>query len=251
MITDRPITDFKCLTFDCFGTLVDWESGIYNALSPLRDQLPQDHPQRDRIALLKAFTEHEGTYQRAHPNDLYHVVLSAAYGNHAKEIGVTTDEEDKTRFGMGVGDWPVYPDTIDALKRLQKTYKLVILSNVDRDSFSRTLKQQFPDLTFDAIYTAEEIGSYKPDLRNFRYLIEHCETDLGVAKADIIHTAYALKHDITPATKAGLVSCYIERGESYPNAIGGTLEEHKHEALFTWSYKNMKGMADGVEAASK
>ena len=247
MAGSRPITDFKALTFDCFGTLVDWETGIFDGLEPLRRQLPADHPYQDRLTLLKGFTQLEGTVQRSRPNDLYHAVLSASYGDLANELGLQTSEEDKTRFGMGVGEWPVYPDTIDALQRLQKHFKLVILSNVDKDSFSRTLAKQFPGFTFDAIYTAEEIGSYKPDLKNFQYLIDHCDSDLGVKKDGIIHTAYALKHDLTPAKDIGLTNCWIERGENYESAIGGKLEDFRETVNFSWRFKNMKAMADYVD----
>ncbi|KAL6694558.1 HAD-like domain-containing protein [Trichoderma pleuroticola] len=252
MATTRPITSFKALTFDCYGTLVDWESGIYNNLQPLNQQLADSHPlKNNRLGLLKALVRHEGLVQTANPTYLYHAVLAAAYDNLAAELGVSADEEAKSTFGFGVGDWAIYPDTLDALKRLHKHFKLVILSNVDLDSFKRTLEKQFQGFPFDAIYTAQEIGSYKPDLNNFRYLIEHCEKDLGVEKGDILHTAQSLHHDHVPAAQIGLTSVWIERGEEVESVMGGDPEAYADRVSYSWKFTNMKEMADAVDAAAK
>ncbi|KAK0759614.1 hypothetical protein N5P37_007802 [Trichoderma harzianum] len=252
MATTRPITSFKALTFDCYGTLVDWESGIYNNLQPLNQRLANSHPlKNNRLGLLKALVRHEGLVQTANPTYLYHAVLAAAYGNLAAELGVSADEEAKSKFGFGVGDWAIYPDTLDALKRLHKHFKLVILSNVDLDSFKRTLEKQFQGFPFDAIYTAQEIGSYKPDLNNFRYLIEHCEKDLGVEKGGILHTAQSLHHDHVPAAQIGLTSVWIERGEEVESVMGGDPEAYADRVSYSWKFTNMKEMADAVDAAAK
>lgn len=246
--TDRSLTDFNCLSFDCYGTLVDWEGGIYKELAHLYTQLSDDHPLRhDRLSLLRAFIKNEGIVEFANPKALYKEILAQTYGRLAKELGVVASEADKAKFGSGVADWPIYPDTVDALKRLQEHFKLVILSNVDNDNFQRTLKQQFKDLKFDAIYTAENIGSYKPDARNFEYLITHCEEDLGVKSGNIIHVAQALYHDHVPATAAGLATAWIERGEDVPSAIGGNPEDLGDRVSFSWRFKNMGEMADAFQ----
>lgn len=251
MKTSRPITSFACLTFDCFGTLVDWEGGIYKALQPLVQQLSESHPLRsDRLATLKVFIKHEGLVQQARPKDLYRDVLAAAYGNLAEELGVQVTEDEKKRFGGSVGDWPVFPDTVEALKRLHKHFKLVILSNVDTESFKRTLTDQLTGIDFDAIYTAQEIGSYKPDLNNFDYLISHVEKDLGVKKEDIIHTAQSLHHDHVPAKQAGLVSAWIERGQDVESVMGGDPQDYADKVSYTWHFKTMAEMADAVDAAA-
>lgn len=250
--TERPINSFKALTFDCYGTLVDWESGLYNNLQPLNEQLPESHPLKDnRLGLLRALVRHEGLVQSANPTLLYRDVLAAAYGNLAAELGVSADEAAKQKFGVGVGDWTIYPDTLDALNRLHKHFKLVILSNVDLDSFKRTLDKQFKGFPFDAIYTAQEIGSYKPDLNNFRYLIEHCDKDLGVKKEDILHTAQSLHHDHVPAKEIGLASAWIERGEEVESVMGGDPEAYADKVSYSWKFKNMREMADAVDAAAK
>lgn len=251
MTTTRSIDSFKALTFDCYGTLVDWESGIYNNLQPLNQQLDDSHPLKDdRLGLLRAIVRHEGLVQTANPTYLYHKVLAEAYGNLAAELGVRADEDAKAEFGYSVGRWPIYPDTLDALKRLHKHFELVIISNVDLDSFKRTLEKQFLGFPFDAVYTAQEIGSYKPDLRNFRYLIEHCDKDLGVKKEDILHTAQSLHHDHVPAKQVGLVSAWIERGEEVESVMGGDPKEYEERVAYSWKFKNMKEMADAVDAAA-
>lgn len=240
MKTDRPITSFTCLTFDCFATLVDWESGIYEAIKPL-------HAAADRQALLKSFIRIEDRVLDEHPKALYKDGLAMIYGEMAKELGITATEDEKNAFGASVGDWPAFPDTLDALRRLQKHYKLVILSNVDLESFGRTLSDQMPGITFDAIYTAQEIGSYKPDLNNFEFMTSALAKDHGVKKEDIIHTAQALWHDHAPAKKHGLVSAWIERGEHGEAAIGGNLKEMGDTVDITWQFKTMGAMADFVD----
>lgn len=251
MANQRLITDYGALTFDCFGTLVDWESGIYNMLHPLQKLLSKSHPYyNNREGILKLFIKNEGIVEHANPTALYPDILAMTYNDIATELGVEAQESDAKAFGDAVGDWPVFPDTQEALKRLQKHFKLVILSNVDKKSFGRALTNQLPEIKFDAIYTAQEIGTYKPDPRNFEYLIEHCEKDLGVKKDDIIHTAYALPHDLVPAHKAGLASCWIERGVDVPAVCGGgsNLELYADSTSFSWQFKTMGEMADYVNS---
>uniref|UniRef100_A0A8H7KFP9 Haloacid dehalogenase n=1 Tax=Bionectria ochroleuca TaxID=29856 RepID=A0A8H7KFP9_BIOOC len=251
MTSSRKITDYKALTFDCFGTLVDWESGIYNMFQPLRKQLPTSHPNHeDRVYFLKSFIKNEGIVEHANPTALYPDVLADTYRAVARELGLDPKDEDAVAFGGAVGDWPVFPDTQEALKRLQRHFKLVILSNVDKASFGRALTNQLPEIQFDAIYTAQEIGTYKPDPNNFRYLVDHCGSELGVQADGIIHTAYAIPHDLVPAHKAGLATCWIERGVEFPAVCGGAdnKEAYAHESGWAWQFKTMKDMADYVDS---
>jgi 2-haloalkanoic acid dehalogenase type II len=249
MKTTRPINSFRCLTFDCFGTLIEWETSIYERLQPLVQQLPEGHSLRgDRAALLKAYKKHDGARLIDHPRDLYKDNLAAAYGDFAQELGVSASEDEKRQFGASVGDWPAFPDTLDALKRLHKHFKLVILSNVDHESFDRTLSGPLAGIDFDAVYTAQDIGSYKPDMANFEYLIEHVQKDLGVAKEDILHTAQSLHHDHAPAKKIGLVSAWINRQGSF---MGGNPEDYEDKVEYTWQFKTMGEMADALEEAQK
>lgn len=199
--------------------------------------------------MLKAFIKHESRVQTERPRELYKAVLAIAYGDLAAELGVEASTEDKARFGGSVGDWPAFPDTVAALKRLHKHFKLVILSNVDKESFSRTLSGPLNGIEFDAIYTAQDIGSYKPDVHNFQYLVERCESDLGVSKEGIIHTAQSLFHDMVPATQVGLASSWIERGEGVQSVMGGDLRDFEGKVKLMWRFKTLGEMADAVDSA--
>jgi 2-haloacid dehalogenase len=139
---------------------------------------------------------------------LYPKLLSVVHGKLAGHWGITTDAELDERFGRSVADWPAFPDSAAALTYLEQHYQLVILSNVDRESFAASNEKL--GVSFDAIYTAEDIGSYKPNLRNFEYLISHL-AERGIDKSDILHTAQSLFHDHAPATEFGLASNWIDR----------------------------------------
>lgn len=199
------LSDFKVLTFDCYGTLIDWESGIYAALAPLlsraRSRLPRDQ-------VLEAFARHEVRQQALTPAMAYSDLLTAVHGLLAREWGAAADAAEDAQFGGSVGDWPPFPDTIAALQYLKQHFRLVILSNVDRASFQAT--NQRLQVTFDAIYTAQDIGSYKPDPRNFAYLLDRLR-EQGVPKGAILHVAQSLFHDHVPANAVGLASAWIDR----------------------------------------
>ncbi|KAK2740627.1 hypothetical protein FQN57_005996 [Myotisia sp. PD_48] len=242
MSSARNLRSFSALSFDCYGTLVDWETGVYNALKPLCSRLDTSHPlKEDRISLLNRYSYHSSRIQEREPTLLYDLLLGKVYIELAKELDLIDQisNEEATHFGESISTWPTHPDTIDALHRLKKHYKLVILSNVDKASFNKTLAGQLAGVDFDAVYVAEEIGTYKPDLRNFEYLVDHVKADLGIEKDKLLHTAYALFHDMVPATKIGLATCWIER---LPNAIGhGYL---RSELDLDFQFKTLGEMAD-------
>ena len=199
------LTDFAALTFDCYGTLIDWESGIHTALLPL---IAKGHPGLGRDAALEIFARHESAQEAETPDMIYSDLLTAVHGRLAREWGVAPDPAAAARFGASVPDWPAFPDSAEALAYLKQHYKLVILSNVDRISFAGSNKRL--GVTFDAICTAQDIGSYKPALRNFHYLLEKMAA-MGIAKERILHTAQSLYHDHAPAQQMGLARAWIDR----------------------------------------
>ncbi len=200
------LTDFKALTFDCYGTLIDWETGIWNALQPL---VSEGHLKIGREEALAAFGQQEKEQEEETPSLRYSTLLAVVHARIAKIWGARIYADLNDRFGASVAEWPAFPDTAEALAYLKRHYKLVILSNVDRVSFAASNKKL--GVNFDAIYTAEDIGSYKPDPRNFAYLIEHMEADLGIRRSEILHTAQSLRHDHVPAEKACLARAWIDR----------------------------------------
>ena len=205
------LTDFAVLSFDCYGTLIDWESGIYAALQGLRVRagVPDD---RDRV--LEAFARHESRQQAETPDMLYPDLLSAVYRALADEWGVAVDEGAARSFGRTVPDWPAFADSPDSLAYLKQHYRLVILSNVDRASFQGSAARL--GVAFDAVYTAQDIGCYKPNPDAFRYLIRRVGEDFGIAKDGILHTAQSLFHDHVPADRLGLATNWIDRRGDRP-----------------------------------
>lgn len=200
------LSDYKVLTFDCYGTLIDWESGIWDALQPL---WRANGCEIDRETALRAFAETESRQQANTPDMLYPKVLSNVHQALAKRFDLKTDIDMNRAFGNSVPHWPAFPDTADALRILKKHYKLVILSNVNRDGFAASNRKLGVD--FDAIYTAQDVGSYKPNPDNFAYMLEHLKTDLKLEAADILHTAQSLFHDHVQARAHGLACAWIDR----------------------------------------
>lgn len=204
-ILTMNLDDFDVLTFDCYGTLIDWESGMIEALKPLTGRLDSSIT-RDQI--LQAHARHESAQQRWTPAMRYSELLSIVYKRIAEEWGLTASIDECETYGQSVKNWPAFSDSVASLKRLQKYAKLVILSNVDNSSFSTSNARLQVD--FDAVITAEDVGSYKPDDRNFDYMIEQLQV-MGIDKSRVLHTAESLFHDHQPATRHNLSRCWIYR----------------------------------------
>jgi 2-haloacid dehalogenase len=199
------LTDFKALTFDCYGTLIDWETGIVEALAPLTSRIGRE---LSRNQILEAHARHESSQQLQTPGKPYRELLPIVYRRLAEEWGVSVSWKECVTYGQSVRNWPAFADSASALQYLKQHYKLVILSNVDNESFAASNEKL--QVEFDAIYTAEDCGSYKPSERNFEYMIAKLET-LGIRKHEILHTAESLFHDHVPANRFGLASCWIYR----------------------------------------
>lgn len=199
------LTDFNTLTFDCYGTLIDWESGIFAGLKNLIERVK---PALTRDQVLEAHARHESSQQKYTPAKRYQDLLPIVYKRLAEEWGVPFTHEECVAYGQSVRDWPAFPDTVEALEYLKKHYKLVILSNIDNESF--TYSNARLKVKFDAIITAEDVGSYKPSPRNFDYMLEKL-SERGINKDKILHTAESLFHDHKPANEFSLASCWIYR----------------------------------------
>lgn len=194
------------LTFDCYGTLIDWESGIWDGLQLL---LRENHSQITRHQALEDFAAQESAIQAATPDKLYPDVLAETHRRLAAQWGYQSTEALDSRFGQFVPYWNAFEDSADALRRLQERFKLVILSNVDRASFDGS--QDRLGVRFDAIYTAEDVGSYKPNPQNFPFMLEGLASDHDVAQHQILHVAQSLFHDVKPGKAAGLPVVWIDR----------------------------------------
>ena len=200
------LTRFKALTFDTYGTLIDWETGIWNALQPL---LSVSGAAIDREAALAAYARIETAQESETPSLRYSTLLAVVHARLARHWGIAVHADLHERFGGSVPDWPAFPDSAEALAYLKRHYKLVVLSNVDRVSFAASNRKL--GVAFDAVYTAEDIGSYKPDPRNFAFMFDRLEQDLGIARHEVLHVAQSLFHDHVPAERLGLSSVWIDR----------------------------------------
>ncbi|KIW91604.1 haloacid dehalogenase, type II [Cladophialophora bantiana CBS 173.52] len=228
------LTDFRLLCFDVYGTLIDWETGILDSLKPLSEAA-----QLTREQTLEVYHELEKEQQSKTPDMPYLQLLISIYPQFAARIGVKAPSaQESETFGQSVGKWPAFPDTVDALKRLSESYKMVVLSNVDRESFQATNDGPLGRVRFDKVITAQDVGSYKPDLRNFEYMLDAVKTEYGVEKNEILQTAQSQFHDRHPARKTGIKSAWIERN--------GTMGNREQE-VYDWRFGTLGEMADAVE----
>jgi 2-haloacid dehalogenase len=211
------LSDFSVLTFDCYGTLIDWETGMVNALQPLAAKAGRDLGRDD---ILMAHARHESSQQRTTPALAYSRLLAVVYKRLSEEWGVPAGWEDCLAYGRSVRDWPAFADSVAALQYLKQHYKLVVLSNVDNESFAFSNARL--EVAFDAVYTAEDIGSYKPDARNFTYMLQKLAS-LGIQASQVLHTAESLFHDHQQANAFGLATCWIHRRHDQ-QGFGATMD---------------------------
>ena len=211
------LTDFDTLTFDCYGTLIDWETGIFEGLRPLLERV-ESPLTRDQV--LEAHARHESSQQKYTPQRRYQELLPIVYKRLAEEWQTPYTLAECVAYGRSIRNWPAFDDSADALRYLKQHYKLVILSNVDNESFS--FSNETLQVEFDAIITAEDVGSYKPSPRNFEYMLQKLG-ERGIHKDKILHTAESLFHDHQPANEFGLASCWIYRRHA-KEGFGATMD---------------------------
>ena len=241
------LRDFEALTFDCYGTLIDWESGIWDAFQPVL--AANRRSDVTRALALSTFARLESEQESATPALLYTEVLSRVHAILAEALELESTKELDTDFGNSVPYWPAFGDTADALRYLKTRYKLVILSNVHREGFAASNRKL--GVSFDAIYTAQDIGSYKPSPANFDYMLSRLREEHGIEKSKILHTAQSLFHDHGPAKACGLANAWIDRqGLSEGGSWGATAEVgERPETDFVFS--SMAEMAEAVAVESR
>ena len=213
-MTDLDFGAFDALTFDCYGTLIDWESGI---LAALRSVVPSVAGV-DGETLLDEYGNAEAALE-AGPYRRYREITGEAMATVARAHGAAPSADDVARLGGSVVDWPAFPDSHEALARLKTRFRLGVLTNCDDDLFAASNRRL--DVAFDWIVTAQQVGSYKPDERNFAALVERLGAD-GVPQGRILHVAQSLFHDHAPAQRLGFRSVWIDRRHDRPGS-GATL----------------------------
>ena len=230
------LTDFAALTFDCYGTLIDWESGILAALAPWRRRAGLTlHDE----ALLTLFSEIESRLEAEHPTLLYSDLLTELLKEMGRRSGAAASEAEAASFGQSVKDWPAFPDSAESLAYLKRHYRLAILSNVDRASFAHSRRKLGQE--FDLVVTAEDVGSYKPALKHFEVGLARL-AGMGIAKHKVLHTAQSLFHDHVPAKKMGLASFWIDRRASKTGT--GATKPPPEQVTPDWTAPSLAAMVE-------
>jgi 2-haloacid dehalogenase len=199
---------FDVLTFDCYGTLIDWEAGI---LAGLHRVLRARGVEVADEALLERDARHEaaiesGAYLR------YREVLARAFNGVCAEVGVEPTADEAAAFGGSVGDWPAFTDSAASLARLARRFRLAVITNCDDDLFAASNRRL--GVTFDWVITAQQVGGYKPDRRNFLVAFDR----IGVPRERILHVAQSLFHDHVPAKELGMTTAWIDRRQDRPGS---------------------------------
>ncbi|KZT62124.1 putative haloalkanoic acid dehalogenase [Calocera cornea HHB12733] len=239
--SSKKLTDFKLLCFDCYGTLIDWETGIYDGLKPLLERISEPRTWLKK-EVLETFGRTESAIQEKHPTMHYTDVLSEAYKKFAKDkFAYDASQDEANMFAASTAQWYPFPDTVGALAELSKHYKLVVLSNTDQIIFTESRRLLEHGFTFDKVLLAEELGHYKPDPRNFEAMLKVAKDEFGIDKDEVLVTAQSLFHDHNPATKLGLSSAWISRKDAFMGHVAPG-------AKYDWKFDTMGDMAAAVKA---
>lgn len=199
---------FEVLTFDCYGTLIDWEAGILAGFHAVLDPRGVTAVDED---LLERYARHEAALE-AGPYLRYREVLARSLAGACAEVGVEPRPDELAAFGGSVGDWPAFPDSAAALARLHERFRLAVITNCDDDLFAASARRLGVD--FDHVITAQQVRAYKPSLLNFGLGFAR----IALPRDRILHVAQSLFHDHVPAKQLGLASVWIDRRHDRPGS---------------------------------
>ena len=194
------------ISFDCYGTLIDWESGILPVLRGLLSVHGQSLPD---AAILELYAEFEAQAESG-PYRSYREVLQSVVRGFAQRFNFLTDSAEIDSLHESVSRWLPFPDTVPALRELQKRYKLAVISNIDDDLFAETRKHLAVE--FDGVTTAEQARSYKPSINNFEIALRQ----LGIPPGQLLHAAQSIYHDVVPARSLGIATVWVNRKSARP-----------------------------------
>jgi 2-haloacid dehalogenase len=229
------IAEFEAISFDCYGTLIDWESGLAAVLRPWATSRGLA---LDDEALLAAYAGHEERAEADDPAALYPDILRRSLIALGRDLGTEVTAADADRLAGSVPDWPAFGDSPAALAALAAKFKLIILSNIDQASFAGSKPRL--GVRFDSVLTAQDIGSYKPSARNFDALLAEAAR-LGVGDGRLLHAAQSLYHDHVPAKRAGLPTVWINRRHDRPG--WGATPAPPVDVTPDWEFPSMAAFA--------
>jgi putative hydrolase of the HAD superfamily len=235
------LTKYTVLSFDCYGTLIDWETGILGVLGPWAAECGLDV---DDEQLLVTYAEHEAAAESEQPLSLYPAILAEAFRRAGRAFGVAVTDTWATRLADSVPDWPAFVDSSAALAALAERYRLIIVSNVHRAGFASSNLRLRGE--FAAIITAEDVGAYKPSDNHF-VALERTLGELGIDRSGLLHVAQSLFHDHVPARRNGLSSVWINRRHDRPGS--GATPDPSEEYSYGLEFASMAEFAAAVDTA--
>jgi 2-haloacid dehalogenase len=201
-------TRFQVLTFDCYGTMIDWETGIFSALRPILAAHGKKIPDS---ALLELYSELEASAEQGEFRR-YRDVLQAVVRGFGKRFGFSPTDAEVRSLPESLRNWQPFPDTVEALRQLKSRYQLAVISNVDDDLFAATAPKL--GVAFNHVITAQQAGCYKPCMRIF----ELAEERIGVTRGQWLHVGQSIYHDVVPAQSLGLATVWVNRPSPRPGA---------------------------------
>lgn len=235
------LSDFDAVTFDVYGTLIDWEPGIIDFLRRWADRNALSTPTQD---LLMEFDRARAEIQKERPAHLYPDVLRRCFDRISAEFGVVADPREREAFAATPHQWPAYPDSHAGLKALQAHARIGALSNIDNASLESSCRKF--DFRFDLIVTAERVGAYKPDVPHFQAGIADLAA-LGIPRERILHVGQSLRADITPANRLGLKCAWINR----PGRLLGLSGEGAAEAKPDLTVSSLQELVTAITANNR
>jgi 2-haloacid dehalogenase len=202
------LTRFKVLTFDCYGTMIDWETGIFSVLRPILAAHEKSIPDSE---LLQLYSELEAAAEGGKFLP-YRDVLQSVVRGLGESLGFSPTDAEVRSLSQSLVNWEPFPDTVEALRRLKSRYQLAVISNVDDDLFAATAPKL--GVAFNHVITAQQAGCYKPCIRMFKL----AEERTGISRDKWLHVGQSIYHDVIPAQSLGIATVWVNRPSPRPGA---------------------------------
>ena len=225
---------FEVVSFDCYGTLIDWERGI---LPPLKQLLSNREIDFSDDGTLELFAEFESELEKDENDYIeYRKILQEIVKRFGQRFNFQPTATEINSLVDSLKNWQPFPDTVAALSALKQKYKLAVISNIDDDLFAGTAKHL--KVEFDWLITAEKVRSYKPSTRNFEIALE----TMGIPPEKLLHVAQSVYHDIVPATSMGISTVWVNRRQD-KTGFGATLPASGQP---DWEVPNLKTLVEAI-----
>jgi 2-haloacid dehalogenase len=230
------LADFDAVTFDVYGTLIDWEPSIAEFLGKWASDMGVA---ATRDQLIMSFDRARAILQKERPAYLYPEILRRCFDKISDEFGVEVDFDRREMFAVEPHRWPAYADVVSGLRQLQAGARVGALSNIDNASLASSCSKM--SISFDIVVTAERVGAYKPSFEHFETALDDLKA-LGIPRSRVLHVGQSLRADINPANKLGLKSVWINR----PDRLLGLYGEGAAEARPDLTVASLASMLEAI-----